>query len=120
MNMQAAYAEADRICNERNVWNRTIPDLAVYNQGGANLGRCYNAYYYLVESKSKLTAAAIVGLRTAGVLGFGQEFRISTDEFVRYVMFQPSGVDPRSDKPYPAQALTLYCYRFESRVDSSD
>jgi hypothetical protein len=50
------------------------PTLVVESKGGANLGRCYTASYYQVTSLSSLSMEDLVHLRSAGFLGYGQEF----------------------------------------------
>lgn len=114
--------EIDRVLLERATWDKSVPALAVYYDGSQNLGRCYNAYWFRIESRIKLSPEMIADLRKAGVLGFGQEFRLLSGKegTERKATFTPSGTNPRDDKPYQECAITLYCYRFEDRVDSSD
>lgn len=56
------------------VYRNPRPALTVTNQGGANLGNCYNASYYEVTSSRPLDMEDLDRLRDCGFLGYGQEF----------------------------------------------
>lgn len=50
------------------------PDLVIEKTGGAKLGSSYYSTLYRVVSTRVLTAGQIANLRSAGLLGSGQEF----------------------------------------------
>jgi hypothetical protein len=77
--------------------NDTTPVFEIYNRGGANLGRCYNAQYFEIRSSTELSKEQLDKLRNSGLLSYGQEFYVkSTKEDGRFV------------------------YNIEVRVDSGD
>lgn len=110
----------DAMFKERNEWNSSIPQFAIYSNGSQNLGRCYNAYYSRVESRVRLTD--LMRKQVGTFLLAGQELYDRTGEkpVEKVVTFTPSGTNPRDGKPWPDSTVTLYVYSFESRVDSSD
>jgi hypothetical protein len=56
------------------VYRNPRPALTVENNGGANLGNCYNASYFVVTSLRPLDMEDLLRLRECGFLGYGQEF----------------------------------------------
>lgn len=86
--------------------------LKITRTGHRNLGRCYNATTWLIESVRPLTWKAIQTIREAGVLGYGQEF-----------FGKALKADGTQDVEWKAAWETgrkVYSYEVEDRVDSSD
>ncbi len=46
--------------------------ITITHDGGCNLGRCYNAYYYKIVSSEPIPNELFRALRKAGQLGYGQ------------------------------------------------
>lgn len=86
--------------------------LKITMTGHRNLGRCYNATTWLIESCKPLSWEGIQGIRAAGLLGYGQEFfgvAIAIDGSRRATW----------EAKYEA-GRQVYTYEVEDRVDSSD
>ena len=89
------------------------PKLTITLVEENNLGRCYNEYVYSVVSLSPLSKSAILALRGAGFLGYGQDFWF--DEIL------PDGSkSPVVEKPDWSRRQPAYTYRCVDRVDSGD
>lgn len=93
--------------------------LRIEHAGGANLGRCYNAHSFRVTSNRPLKSEDFKSLRDAGVLGYGQEYRVSPAEKkeLRYV---PYGVDWRGQPFTNEVSMPYFVYMVTDYVDSSD
>ncbi len=115
-----AVQEFDRVIAERNAWNASVPQFAIYADGSQKLGRCYNAYYYRVESRIALLESSIPHVTALFFRGHECYNRSEKPAPVRIERFTPTGTNPRDGKAYPEQTICLYCYRFETRIDSSD
>ena len=50
----------------------------VEENGGYNIGRCYNRYEYKIYSAGRLSADMLKQLFNMGLIGCGQEFKISS------------------------------------------
>jgi hypothetical protein len=94
------------------------PNLTVESVGGANLGRCYNAYTYRVTSFRELKREDIKSLRDSGWLGYGQEYRLVTQEPIVDTYF-PKGVNYRGE-PHRPCTRQFFVYNVTDVVDSSD
>lgn len=89
------------------------PFLTIAVESTRNLGRCYNETVYKVMSKSPLSDKMIRSIRSANLIGYGQEFsfyellpdgsKLMVQENVSYDRRQPE-----------------YTYICTDRVDSSD
>ena len=60
------------------VYRNPRPTLMIESIGSKVLGRCYSAQFWHVTSQRRLSRAVLSALNIAGVLGFGQEFRITS------------------------------------------
>lgn len=110
------------------------PDLVLECTGTAQKGRCYTVTTYRVTSAKKLPWSVFDGLRTAGLLGFGQGFSVSEGKEEQQ-MLEPVTVDhtgkelargydvvinPYSRQPYKTTYRTVYVYTITSECDSGD
>lgn len=106
------------------------PNLQIIHNGGTGLGNCYYCYVYKIISKTELTDNQIKTLRSAGFLGYGQEFFIRNRNVIEYdvpcVVFldgveRPDiePVNPWSGQRYPSIVSKKYEYIVEDMVDSS-
>jgi hypothetical protein len=118
------------------VYRNQRPLLTIEDAGGASLGRCYVAHYYKITSRKKLSREKIYALRAAGLLGFGQEFRINNQcdgseppsghDLVTPVSIDSQGIivnespcDYNGNRYEPIKE-SYYTYHVEDRIDSSD
>ena len=132
--------------NTNFVWRNPRPVLVVEPAGGRQLGRCYYETTYRVTSTSPLTGKALLGLRDAGVVGYGQEFATyqvlasgqrgpvletqtpsGADEVECTEVYEDTGkptgrpaINPYSGKPYGTQKFSYYTYECVTRCDSGD
>lgn len=86
--------------------------LKITMTGHRNLGRCYNATVWTIESCKPISWEGIQSFRATGLLGYGQEFfgvAIAVDGSRR----------PTWEAKYEA-GRQVYVYEVEDRVDSSD
>jgi len=121
------------------VYENTRPMLVVESRGGASLGRCYNACYFRVTSRVKISRERMLKLRDAGFLGFGQEFSILSkcdgseqpaghdslpcvecDSSTGKPTGRAPAINPYSGKQYEPIEEAYFVYDVETRVDSSD
>lgn len=107
------------------------PLLTIECTGSKNLGSCYNAAYFKITSPNRMKAERIMKLRAAGVLGYGQEFYITS---LCDGKEQPDGTDvvPCLDEdgkpavnaytglPYTDSHQPYFVYLCEDRCDSGD
>lgn len=114
------------------------PTLVIEHVGGGQLGNCYSGSTWRVTSTTKLTAAKLVALNAAGVLGIGQEFYVRSqadgkeaaageDEVPCVTVDRRTGkptgeppINPYSGNLYGSHKYPFYVYECESRCDSSD
>lgn len=86
--------------------------LQITRTGTRNLGRCYNATTWRIESRKPMSWDNIKALRAGGILGYGQEF-----------YGKALREDGTHDIAWAAKYETnrqVYTYEVEDRVDSSD
>jgi len=114
------------------------PQLAIVSTGGRSLGRCYTENTFRVTSTRPLTLEQLYALNKAGLLGFGQEFGVTTPEST---MDKSAGSDlvpcsciddrtgeqlpgpainPYSGLPYAPTRSHYYVYDCYTRCDSGD
>ncbi|NBW12915.1 MAG: hypothetical protein EBR82_33310 [Caulobacteraceae bacterium] len=128
------------------IWRNPRPTLTVEPAGSRQLGRCYYESTYKVTSTSPLTPETITALRTARLVGVGQEFSsaqvLADGRKIPLVEVQdPSGADeveaieidtdtgkptgrpavnPYNGNPYPLHKFSYYVYECVTRCDSGD
>lgn len=113
------------------------PHLTIELKGGVQLGNCYEASYWRVTSRLRLTLDTLRQLHTAGVLGYGQEFYVrsqcnGSEPVALFEETIPTDVDSHGE-PTGKPALSwdgrlvsqpstqeYYVYECEVRCDSSD
>lgn len=107
------------------------PTLAIEVTGTRNLGRCFNATTYRITTTFKLNKERLKALRTAGFLGYGQEFYFKG---VNDGSEEPAGFDTvkcleedgkpaineYTKQPYNDTQAPFYVYECEDRCDSGD
>ena len=86
--------------------------LKITMTGHRNLGRCYNATVWIIEACQPISWEGIQSIRTAGLLGYGQEF-------FGVAMAVDGSRRPTWEARYEA-GRPVYTYEVEDRVDSSD
>lgn len=109
-----------------NVWKNPRPLLVVEQTGGGSLGNCYTQTLYTVTSTRELKQQDLLVLRSIGMLGYGQEFRVCSSE-VHTEMIDCvddstglSAVNAYSGKFVEPLPMKYFVYKCEDRCDSSD
>jgi len=110
------------------------PQLSVAVKGSRQAGRCYTVTTYEVRSSHKLPRSVFDGLRSAGMLGYGQGFSVS-DAREEQELLIPTRRDtsgkvvaegyeavpnPYTREPYAHQHRTVYVYTVTDECDSGD
>lgn len=110
------------------------PQLSVAVKESRRAGRCYHITTWEVRSSHKLPRSVFDGLRSAGMLGYGQGFSVSEpaadEELLVPVRRDPSGnvvaegydavPNPYTREPYTHQHRTVYVYTVTDECDSGD
>lgn len=124
--------------NHEVLWRNPRPQLTIECTRGFQISNCYSGALWRVTSDRRLSRGTLEALNNAGVLGFGQEFRIlsradGSEDPAGKDAIQPSVRDRVTGnlvegeiavdylgKPHTAMEMPFWIYECESRCDSGD
>ena len=111
-------------------YKRKRPNVAIFFVKEANLGNCYNAYYYKIVTNNRMSRKTIVSLRELGLLGSGQEFKITSQcdgeeepagfDTVECINSDGTPAENYLGVPVEPREEPYYVYHIMNRIDSSD
>lgn len=107
----------------RKKYVRERPDLTIEHMGTTNIGRCLNEDRYLVTSSTELPPASMQLLKAAGVLGYGQGFKVANEDSVMDTIslttfdFQGRAISVDKDC---TTSYRYYLYEVVRTIDSGD
>ena len=117
------------------IFHNPRPILTIEVARSMKLGHCYSGTTYRITSRQRQTPGTLRKLFEAGVLGFGQEFRVISQadgkeeaaglDECRAVLLRDNGildlVTPAVNwegKPIPVARIPYFVYETETRCDS--
>lgn len=117
------------------IFHNPRPLLVIELARSVRLGHCYSGATYKITSRVQQTGASLRKLWLAGVLGYGQEFRVLSqtdgreapaghDEVPAVLLMDDGSLDLTTPalnwegKPCPSARIPYYVYETETRCDS--